>query len=302
MTPIAVLVMLTAVAMVIGLLRNRLPWNVVRAGYILGFGTPLLALAYAVWQLWNQWVGWAELVLLAACYLLTGMGMTMGWHRYLSHHSFDTGPAVKAVILVLGAMALPARPLDFAAYHLQHHAYADRDGDPHSPLDGLLHAHLGWTFGRLRPDRERYCRHLLGDRVVGFVDRTSLQWFGIGLLLPAAIDGWKGFLWGGLVRMAIQNHATFAVNSIGHAFGSRPFATRDRSRNNLLIAIWGLGEGWHNNHHAFPSAASHGIGWRQPDVTAMVIRSLERVGLVWNVRRTPEEAVARRRAPALVDS
>jgi stearoyl-CoA desaturase (delta-9 desaturase) len=297
-TPIAVLVALVAVAMVIGLFRNRLPWNVVRVGYVIGVGVPLLALAYAIWQLWNRWVGWPEIALLAGCYLGAGLGITLGYHRFLSHRSFETGPVVEAVLLVLGAMAVPARPLDFAAYHLQHHAHADRDGDPHSPRDGLLHAHVGWTFSRTRPDMRRYTRHLRGDRVLAFVDRTSLQWFGLGLLLPTLLDGWKGFLWGGLVRMALQNHAMFAVNSIGHAFGSRPFATSDRSRNNLPIALWSLGEGWHNNHHAFPSAAFHGIGWRQPDLSGLVIRLLARAGLVWNVRSMPAGAVARRRQRA----
>ena len=293
--PIAVLVALVAVAMVIGLFRNRLPWNVVRVGYVIAVGTPLLAVAYATWQLWHRWVGWPELALLAGCYLCAGLGITVGYHRLLSHRSFETGPALEAVLLVLGAMAVPARPLDFAAYHLQHHAHADRDGDPHSPRDGLLHAHVGWTFSRSRPEAERYIRHLRGDRVLAFVDRTSLQWFGLGLLVPTLIDGWKGFLWGGLVRMALQNHAMFAVNSIGHAFGSRPFATPDRSRNSLPIALWSLGEGWHNNHHAFPSAASHGIGWRQPDLSGLVIRLLARAGLVWNVRSMPAAAVTRRR-------
>ena len=293
MTPIAVLVALTVLTMCIGLARNRLPWEVVRVDYVLGVATPLLALVYAIWQLWHEWVGWTEVALLVGLYLLNGLGLTIGYHRLLSHRSFETGPAVKAVLLVLGAMAMPARPLDFAAYHLEHHAHSDGDGDPHSPRDGLLHAHLGWMMGRRVPDRERYCRHLRGDRVVEFVERTSLLWFGFGLLLPTAIDGWRGFVWGGLVRMAIQNHATFAVNSICHAWGRRPFATRDESRNNLLVAVWSLGEGWHNNHHAFPSAACHGIGWRQPDLSGLVIRGLKRTGLAWNVRSMPRDAIDR---------
>jgi stearoyl-CoA desaturase (delta-9 desaturase) len=294
MTPIVVLALLAAAAMVIGLFRNRLPWNVVRFGYVLGFATPLLGLVYAIWLLWNQWVGWREIAILVVFYLATGIGMTVGYHRFLAHRSFETRPSVEGVLLVLGAMSMPARPLDFAAYHLQHHAHADHDGDPHSPRDGLLHAHIGWTLSRNHPDREFYCRHLLGDRVVAFVDRTTLWWFGLGLLLPVALDGWRGFLWGGLVRMALQNHATFAVNSICHAFGSRPFTTRDQSRNNLVIALWALGEGWHNNHHAFPSAAYHGIGWRQPDLSGALIRTLNRTGLAWNVRRTPPDALDRR--------
>ncbi|MGB9377214.1 MAG: acyl-CoA desaturase [Mycobacteriales bacterium] len=300
MTPIAVLVGLALLAMLIGLVREHLPWNVVRFGYVVAVSTPLLGLAYAIYQLWSIWVGWREIALLFGMYLLTGLGITVGYHRMLSHRSFEAGPGVRAVLLVLGAMALPTRPLDFAAYHLQHHANADRAGDPHSPRDGLLHAHIGWMLGAQRPDRERYCRHLLGDPVVGFVDRWTLPLFSIGLVAPALIDGWRGFLWGGLVRLALQNHATFAVNSICHAFGTRPFATKDDSRNNLAIAVWSLGEGWHNNHHAFPSAASHGMGWRQPDVSGWLIGGLERAGLVWQVRRPPPEAIERRRAEPAV--
>ncbi len=300
MTGIAVLVALTVVAMSIGMARDHLPWDVVRVGYVLGVATPLLALVYATWQLWHRWVGWREIVLLAVLYVLIGFGVTIGYHRLLSHRSFETGPAVKGVLLVLGAMAMPARPIDFAAYHLEHHAHSDREGDPHSPREGLLHAHVGWMLGRRAADRERYCRHLLDDPVVTFVQRTTLWWFGLGLLLPALIDGWRGFLWGGLVRMALQNHATFSVNSICHAFGRRPFATRDQSRNNWLIALWSLGEGWHNNHHAFPSSASHGIGWRQLDPSALVIRALAACGLAWKVKGVPPGAAERRRmrAPA----
>lgn len=300
MTGIGVLLALSVLAMSIGLGRDRLPWDVVRVGYVLGVATPLLALGYAIWQLWHEWVGWREIVLLGGLYVLAGLGVTVGYHRLLCHRSFETGPAVRAVLLVLGAMAMPARPLDFAAYHLEHHAHSDRDGDPHSPRDGLLHAHVGWMLGRRAANRERYCRHLLDDPVVAFVERTTLLWFGAGLVLPALVDGWRGFLWGGLVRMALQNHATFAVNSICHAFGPRPFPTPDRSRNNWLIAVWSLGEGWHNNHHAFPSAAYHGMGWRQLDLSALVIRGLKATGLAWNVKGVPAGAAARRhtRQPA----
>ena len=296
MTGIVVLIALTVVTMSIGLARNHLPWDVVRAGYVLGVATPLLALGYAIWQLWHDWVGWLEIALLVGLYILTGLGMTVGYHRLLTHRSFETGPVARGVLLVLGAMSMPARPLDFAAYHLEHHAHSDRAGDPHSPREGLLHAHVGWMMNPRVANHERYCRHLLEDPVVAFVQRTTLMWFGLGLLLPALIDGWRGFLWGGLVRMALQNHATFAVNSICHAFGPRPFATRDQSRNNWVIALWSLGEGWHNNHHAFPSAAYHGMGWRQLDLSALVIRGLRATGLAWNVKGVPQGAVERRRA------
>jgi stearoyl-CoA desaturase (Delta-9 desaturase) len=296
MTGVVVLIALTVVTMSIGLARNRLPWDVVRAGYVLGVATPLLALGYAIWQLWHEWVGWPEIALLVGLYVLIGLGMTVGYHRLLTHRSFETGPAVRGALLVLGAMSMPARPLDFAAYHLEHHAHSDRAGDPHSPREGLLHAHVGWMMNPRVANHEGYCRHLLDDPVVAFVQRTTLMWFGAGLLLPALIDGWRGFLWGGLVRMALQNHATFAVNSICHAFGPRPFATRDESRNNWVIALWSLGEGWHNNHHAFPSSAYHGMGWRQLDLSAVVIRGLKATGLAWNVKGVPQGAVERRRA------
>jgi stearoyl-CoA desaturase (delta-9 desaturase) len=243
-------------------------------------------------------VGWPELALLAVFYVGTGLGISIGYHRYLSHRSFAAGPAVEGVLLVLGAMALPARPLDFAAYHLQHHAYADRDGDPHSPRDGFMHAHVGWTLSRRRPDMEKYCLHLRDDRVLAFVDRTSLLWFAGGLVLPGLIGGWQGFVWGGLVRMALLNHAMFAVNSIGHAFGARPFATNDRSRNSLPLALLSMGEGWHNNHHAFPTSARHGLKIWQVDPSWMVIRTLEATGLAWDVVRVDERRQARKARPA----
>jgi stearoyl-CoA desaturase (delta-9 desaturase) len=136
----------------------------------------------------------------------------------------------------------------------------------------------------------------MSDPIVMFVQRTTVAWFGLGLLLPGLVDGWRGFLWGGLVRMALQNHATFAVNSICHSFGSRPYATPDESRNNWAVALWSLGEGWHNNHHAFPSSALHGFGWREPDLSGLVIVGLGRLGLARNVRTVPVAARARRQA------
>ena len=168
-------------------------------------------------------------------------------------------------------MAVPSRPVDWAARHLEHHAHADREGDPHSPADGFLHAHFGWMLAVSPAKRERYCRRLLDDPIVMLIDRTALVWLALGLVVPALVDGWRGLLWGGIVRIALHNQAMFAVNSVCHAFGSQPFATGDESRNNRLVAALAFGEGWHNNHHAFPSAAYHGMG-RQPDVTGLVIR------------------------------
>ena len=290
------LVGVAAYALAIGLVREHVPFGLVRSAYLVTFATPLIATGYAIGLLWQEWIGWRELSLFLGLYVVTGLGATIGYHRLLAHRSFATGPAVEAVLLVLGAMALPQRPIDFVAYHRKHHALADHEGDPHSPLDGFFHAHIGWVLAaRSVPERGRYAQDVLDDRVAMFVSRTTFFWFGAGIALPALLAGWTGLLWGGLVRMAFTNHATFAVNSICHTFGSRPFATRDRSTNNLVVGLLAFGEGWHNNHHAFPSSADHGHGWRQPDLSAAVIRCLARLGLARDVKRPSAGLVERRR-------
>src|SRR6185437_8541069 len=202
--------------------------------------------------------------------------------------------AVKLAFLILGAMANQGRAIDWAANHLKHHANSDRDGDPHSPVHGFFHAHVGWILTSPPADRERYCKHLLSDPLVVFVDQTWMVWLALGLVVPYLLAGWQGFLWGGVIRMTFGNHVVFAVNSICHSFGTQPFDTGDESRNNWLIAVLALGEGWHNNHHAFPSMASHGMTWNQPDVTGLVIRLLTRLGLAWNVKQPSAALVARR--------
>jgi stearoyl-CoA desaturase (Delta-9 desaturase) len=277
-------------------LEGRLPRFVVRAGILVFVFGPLVALAYAMWSLWRESLAPVDLVLLVVLSVITGLGTSLGYHRLLTHRSFRTTPWLKAAFLAAGAMAVPSRPVDWAARHLEHHAHADREGDPHSPADGFLHAHFGWMLAVSPAKRERYCRRLLDDPIVMLIDRTALVWLALGLAVPALIDGWRGLLWGGIVRIGLHNQAMFAVNSVCHAFGSQPFATGDESRNNRIVAALAFGEGWHNNHHAFPSAAFHGMG-RQPDVTGLVIRGLERAGLAWDVRRPTAAAVARRRAP-----
>ena len=289
----AVLGVLAALA-VVKTFERRISPAAVRAGLLVFVIGPLAALVYAMWQLWELAIRPVDVVLLVVLALVTGLGTSFGYHRLLTHRSFRTTRLVTFVALAAGAMAAPSRPIDWAARHLEHHAHADRDGDPHSPTDGLLHAHVGWLFGVTAAKRERYCRRLLADPTVMLVERTSLAWLALGLALPALVDGWRGLLWGGLVRMAVHNHTMFAVNSIGHAFGSQAFATGDESRNNRVIALLAFGEGWHNNHHAFPAMAYHGMGSR-PDATGFVIRRLEQVGLVWDVKRPDAAAVARRR-------
>jgi len=290
---IPVLAALAALALV-KTLERRLAPVVVRAAIAVFVVGPLIGVGYAMWALWQRALAPVDLVLLVTFSVITGLGTSLGYHRLLTHRSFRTKPWIAGAALAAGAMAVPSRPIDWAARHLEHHAHADRDGDPHSPVDGLLHAHVGWIFSVSPAKRERYCRRLMDDPVVMAIERTSVLWLALGLAVPALIDGWRGLLWGGIVRIAIHNHSMFAVNSICRAFGSQPFATGDESRNNRLIAVLAFGEGWHNNHHAFPAAAYHGMG-SGPDVTGLVIRGLERTGLAWDVRRPHPAAVERRR-------
>jgi stearoyl-CoA desaturase (delta-9 desaturase) len=255
---------------------------------------PLLATAYAMYLLWQDWIGARELALFFALYVLTGLGITVGFHRLLTHRSFEAVKAVNVIFLILGSMAVQGRAIDWAANHLKHHAHSDEEGDPHSPLEGFFHAHMGWIFTAPDADRERYCKRHMADPIISFVDRTFLLWVALGLIIPFMLGGWMGLLWGGFVRIAVVNHVTWAVNSVCHTFGDRPFDIKDESRNNWLVGLLAFGEGWHHNHHAFPAMAYHGMSWRQFDLSAIVIRTLEKLKLVWNVK-TPSPALIERR-------
>jgi stearoyl-CoA desaturase (delta-9 desaturase) len=292
-----ILVLVTLAALKVA--ERRAPRAVLRGLLLVGVLLPLVATAYAIWRAWGGSFGWTEFALFAGGYVVTGLGTTIGYHRLVTHRSFETKPALKLLFLALGAMALQGRILNWAAWHLEHHAHSDRQGDPHSPLEGFFHAHVGWILGATPARIERYCRSLLRDPVVRFVDRTTVFWVGLGLAVPYAVAGWSGLLWGGLVRIAFGNHMTFAINSVCHTFGTRPFETRDESRNNWFMGTVGLGEGWHNNHHAFPSSASHGLSWRQPDLSALTIRLLALLGLAWDVKGVDEKSIERRRREAL---
>jgi len=254
---------------------------------------PLLATVYAITTLWQRYINATDLTLLLVFYVLTGLGITVGHHRLLTHRSFETYPWVKGLLLIFGAMAPEGEPGAWASIHLEHHAHSDTDEDPHSPLVGLWHAHVGWMFKRL-PRPEIYGPWLAKDPVVVFVDRTWFIWAALSLIIPFAIGGWSGLLWGGLVRIFLTHHITWSVNSICHTFGQRPYATRDESRNNWIVGLLAFGEGWHNNHHAFPRSAAHGLRWWEVDTSALLIRGLEAVGLAWNVQRVTPEAERRR--------
>jgi len=254
---------------------------------------PFLATLFAIWLLWQHAVNWTDIALLIAFNVLAGLGATVGYHRMLTHRSFQPNPVVKFIFLVFGSMAVEGPALQWAAIHIKHHAHSDREGDPHSPVEGFWHAHMGWMFKTTDADPNVYCRNLVRDPIVVFVSRTFIFWVLLSLAIPFAIGGWTGLLWGGLVRIFFTHHITWSVNSVCHTFGKREFETRDQSRNEWIVGLLGLGEGWHNNHHAFPRSAFHGLHWWQFDLSGYVIWTLERVGLVRDVYRVTPAMRAR---------
>ncbi|MGB7587859.1 MAG: fatty acid desaturase, partial [Solirubrobacterales bacterium] len=237
---------------------------------------PFLALGLAAWQVWDKALHWRDLMLFVTLYIPTGLGITVGFHRHLTHRSFKTYRWLHGLLAILGSAAIEGPVISWVADHRKHHTFSDEQGDPHSPhvdhggglrgeLRGLFHAHMGWLFIHTqRGSRDRFAPDLLNDPVIAFVDRTFLLWAVLGLLVPFAL-GWviggtlfaaaTGLLWGGLVRVFVLHHFTYSINSLCHVFGRRDFETTDESRNLALLAIPTLGEAWHNNHHAFPTSA-----------------------------------------------
>jgi stearoyl-CoA desaturase (Delta-9 desaturase) len=280
---------------------------------------PFLALGVAAWQAWGHALRTSDLLIFFVMYVATVLGVTVGFHRHFTHRSFKTTRPVRVLLAVLGSAAVEGPVISWVADHRKHHAFSDREGDPHSPhvghgvgwrgaLRGLFHAHLGWLFVHdQRGKRSRYAPDLLADRAMCFVDRTFLVWVFAGLAVPFGL-GWAiggslagaltGLLWGGAVRMLVLHHVTFSINSLCHFFGRRRFPTDDRSRNLAWLALPSMGEAWHNNHHAFPTSAAHGMRPWEVDPSALVIRALEASGLAWDVQRITRERQDRRYARA----
>jgi stearoyl-CoA desaturase (Delta-9 desaturase) len=256
---------------------------------------PFIATVFAITRLWQRQVVPVDIAMMIGMYILTGLGITIGFHRFATHRSFKSRRATEVVLLILGSMAIEGDVIQWVADHWKHHKHADQPGDPHSPLEGLLHAHLGWFFGSNRGVPEKDAKHLLKDPIARFMSRTFVVWATLGIALPFLVDGWRGVLWGGLVRVFMTHHITWSVNSVCHQFGRRMFDTPDRSHNQWLVGIFGLGEGWHNNHHAFPESAFHGLTWYQIDFSGYVIRLLEQLHLVQDVRRVSTERIERKK-------
>jgi len=267
---------------------------------------PVLLLGVVVWQAWADFLRWHDVLIFAVMYVVTGLGITVGFHRHFTHRAFATSKPLRATLAVMGTMAIEGPITAWVADHRKHHAFSDQPGDPHSPhvdhghglrgaLKGLAHAHVGWLFEHTqRAGKQRYAPDLIADPTISFIDRTTLWWIGLGLALPFGA-GWllggtiqtalTGLLWGGAVRIVLLHHATYSINSLCHFFGRRRFGTGDHSRNLAWLAPLTFGEAWHNNHHAFPTSAAHGMGRfeRLLDPSAIVIAGLRRLGLVWDV-------------------
>jgi stearoyl-CoA desaturase (delta-9 desaturase) len=280
------------------------------ATVLIGVTAPLAGLVAAAALAWRHGLlGWADLGLLAGMYVVVMLGLTVGFHRLFTHRSFEAARPVQFVLGVLGSMTFQGRLLEWVGRHRLHHQHSDCEGDPHSPhaprrsgfwgrFRAFWHAHIGWAFAPDPPDLDRYAPDLRKSRMLRVVSDLFHLWAALGLLIPAgigyALGGWPGaltgFLWGGLVRVFLGHHVTWSVNSICHLWGSRPHASGDESRNNPVVAVLALGEGWHNNHHAFPTSARFGHRWWQVDLGYYLIRLLALVGLAWNVRLPHERA------------
>lgn len=280
---------------------------------------PFAGFIAAIVFLWGGGFTGVDLATFFGFYVFTGLGVTIGFHRLLTHKSFETSRPMRALFSVAGSMALQGSVISWVADHRRHHAHADKPGDPHSPhlaeedgikgvLKGLWHAHTGWFFDEERTERARWAPDLFRDPMMVRIDKLFPLLSVLTFVLPAAIGfaftgtfmgAVSGLLWGGLARVFFLHHVTWSVNSICHFFGNRPFETTDESTNNWPLALVSFGESWHNTHHAFPTSAVHGIEPWQPDIAAFVITGLERVGLVHDVKRPAAKELEKKKAAHL---
>lgn len=274
---------------------------------------PLIAFAVAIPVAWNSWLSWTDVALFIPLYLVSGLGVTVGFHRYLTHSSFKASRWLRVTLAVAGSLAIEGSPTQWVADHRRHHQFSDLEGDPHSPwrygesfwglTKGLFHAHVGWLFARDLSNRARFAPDLLADKDIQKVDRLFPWLVLISAASPAVVGGlvtmsWQGaltaFFWAGLVRIGLLHHVTWAINSVCHVYGERPFEMRegDRASNFWPLAILSFGESWHNLHHADPTSARHGVMRGQLDMSARLIWIFEKLGWVTNVRWPKPERVS----------
>jgi stearoyl-CoA desaturase (Delta-9 desaturase) len=276
---------------------------------------PPIGVLSAMGILWGVAFRPLDLYVLLGFYVFTGLGITVGWHRYFSHKSFETSIAGRGLLAIAGSMAMQGPLTQWVTDHRKHHALSDKEGDPHSPhagrapgvpgaVVGLVHAHVGWLFVTKGMERgPAYARDLYEDRMIRWIDRIYLVWVALTLGIPFLVGylvggvdlGIEVMIWGGLVRIFAWQHVTFSINSICHAFGRQDYPARDESRNVRWLAPLSFGESWHNSHHAFPASARHGLDNGQLDLAWLTIRGLQSLGLVRDVKRPSEVQKARRR-------
>jgi stearoyl-CoA desaturase (Delta-9 desaturase) len=293
--------------------RSSLAPLKVRVVNFLAVVLPFIGLIVAMVLMWGSGFSWLYLTMLVAGVLLSGLGVTVGYHRLFTHRSFETPRPIVYLLAILGSMAVQGPLLEWVATHRRHHQHSDDPGDPHSPhghgdtlggfLRGFVHAHCGWLFLRRPRDIARYSADLRKDRGLRRTSQLFGLWVILGLALPALIGGlvtmsWMGvllgFLWGGLIRVLCLHHITWSINSVCHIWGAQPFDSGDESRNNPVFGILAFGEGWHNNHHAFPTSARHGLFWWQFDLSYVVIRGLSMLGLARKIKLpTPDRIAAK---------
>jgi stearoyl-CoA desaturase (delta-9 desaturase) len=278
---------------------------------------PALALVWAVERFWYHGISWLDVGLAVTLYLVSGFGVTLGFHRLFTHHSFRARRWLRIALAIAGSMAVEGSVVSWVSHHRRHHVFADRKGDPHSPsstegravgqIRGLLHAHAGWLFSGVESPAERWSRDLLADKDIVMVSALTPVWSVLSLVLPFGI-GWAvtrsitgallALLWAGGVRIALLHHVTWSVNSLGHMFGERPYKTKDRSTNIGWLSVPSFGDSWHNSHHAFPAMARHGCDRGQLDPTAALLGVFERFGWASDVRWPEPEQLGRRRVLA----
>ena len=282
---------------------------------------PFAALVGAVPLAWGWGMSWHDVVIGGVFYAISGLGVTVGFHRMLTHKSFTARRPVRVALAIAGSMALEASPTQWVADHRRHHRFSDKVGDPHSPwrygtgfgalAKGFFYSHVGWLYDWERTDEVKYAPDLVADRDISFVSRTFTYWVGLSLALPPLVGGlwgwsWKAaftaFIWGSLARICLLHHVTFAINSVCHITGRRPFRTRDRSQNVWWLALLSFGESWHNFHHAEPTSARHGVRLLEVDTSAMLIKVMEKLSWVSDVRWPDEATISRRRVMAGVES
>lgn len=288
--------------------HSKLEKNVALATIII----PFISIIFAIYLYWGLWVNIYDICICLLMYFLTMLGITLGYHRFFTHKSFKCTTPIKYFLGIFGCMAAQGPIYFWVATHRKHHQCSDREGDPHSPhhgflpsywgtIKGLWHSHIGWMISHNQENYRRLIPDIIRDKSVNFIDKNYFLWVALGILVPGITIGavnhslWcfvKGCLWGGLIRIFLVHHSTWSVNSICHLFGNSPFKTHDESKNNFICAVLTLGEGWHNNHHAFPSSSRHGLFWWQIDIVYLILRMLSTFGLAWDLIEPEPKQIA----------